>query len=710
LKQVLIRKGSAVVADVPAPTVGARSILVRVAHSCISVGTETAGVRMSAMPLYKRALKQPHNIRKALEMMRDYGVLRTLDRIRGTLDAGVPTGYSASGSVVAVGDEVEGFAAGDVVACAGAGIANHAEVIDVPVNLAVKVPKGLGTEVASTVTLGAIALQGVRRANPTLGETVLVIGLGIIGQITVQLLRANGCRVIGLDLDPGRVRTAKENGLEHGIDPATEPCVERVRMLTEGRGADAAIVTAATSSSEVIGEAFRACRRKGRVVLVGDVGLNLNRADIYPGELDFLVSTSYGPGRYDPYYEEQGLDYPLAYVRWTENRNMEEYLRLLAEKRISIGSLRSLTFEIFHAEQAYAAIQGGGDKPLLVLLSYPDRPRIFERAVEIRTPVPKSGKIGVAVAGAGGFAQGMHLPNLAKLAARCELRVVMSRTGSNAAAVAKRFEAAKATTDYQAVLSDPDVDLVVIATRHDLHARMALQALLAGKHVLVEKPLAITQSELDEIEAFFRGRTDTPVLMTGFNRRFSPAVRRAAEVLQDRSTPMILNYRMNAGYLPREHWVHGPEGGGRNIGEACHIYDLFNFLSRTPYENVEAAAIRPAGQWARNDNFVATVTYADGSVCTLTYTALGEKSFPKERMEIFADGKVVFLDDYRSLAIAGGQHRGWSSRNIEKGQFQELEALLSCVQEGGAWPIPLPEQLAATKISLEVEKKLSDHS
>jgi predicted dehydrogenase len=484
-----------------------------------------------------------------------------------------------------------------------------------------------------------------------------------------------------------------------------------VRLLTEGRGADAAIVTAATSSNEVISDAFRACRRKGRLVLVGDVGLNLNRADIYPGELDFLVSTSYGPGRYDPYYEEQGQDYPVAYVRWTENRNMEEYLRLIAARRISIENLRGLTFEISQAEQAYAAIQGDGDKPLMVLLSYPDRPQIFENAVEIRRPRPKSGKIGVAVAGAGGFAQGMHLPNLAKLEALCQLRIVMSRTGSNAVAVAKRFEAAKATTDYQAVLSDPDVDLVVIATRHDLHARMALEALRAGKHVLVEKPLSIAQSELDEIEVFFKGRSDGPVLMTGFNRRFSPAVRRAAEVLEHRSTPMILNYRMNAGYIPPEHWVHGPEGGGRNIGEACHIYDLFNFFARAPYEHVDAAAIRSgARQWARNDNFVATVTYADGSVCTLTYTALGEKSFPKERMEIFADGKVISLDDYRSLAIAGGRHRGWSSRNIEKGQLQELEALLSCVRDGGPWPIPLPEQLAATKISFEVEKKLFDPS
>lgn len=709
MKQVLIKAGKAIVEDVPAPQVGRKNILVRVTHSCISVGTEMAGVKMSGLPLYQRALKQPENVKRVLEMMRDQGVKRTIDRVMGKLSAGSATGYSAAGVVIELGDEVVGFAVGDRVACAGAGIANHAEVIDVPVNLAVKIPEDLETAIASTVTLGAIAMQGVRRAQPTLGETFVVVGLGILGQITAQILSANGCRVIGIDLDPRRIQLALDNGMDIGINPALENYVERVLKFTDGLGADAVIVTAASESNQVISEAMQACRKKGRVVLVGDVGLDLNRADFYKKELDFLISTSYGPGRYDPFYEEGGQDYPIAYVRWTENRNMQAYIDLLAKGKVRLGNLYHPPYPIDKAGEAYDALKGSGDKPLLVLLEYPERDGFRTTRVPLRTVEVKSGKIRVALAGASSFAQGMHLPNMVKLRDRFTLQAVMSRTGANARAVATQYEAAYCTTEYDDILKDDEVDLVMVTTRHDLHGPMVLQALRAGKHVFVEKPLALHEEEIAEIERFYAQHPNGPLLMVGFNRRFSPAMQVIRSILDNRTTPIIANYRMNAGYIPLDHWVHGPEGGGRNIGEACHIYDLFNSLTGTPQvEAVNAYSITPSSkQWARNDNFVATLKYADGSVCTLTYTALGDKSYPKEQMEIFADGKVLVMDDYKSVTVHGGKHKGWSSTAMQKGQMEELDALSATLLKGAPWPISLEEQLQASRLSLQVERQIN---
>lgn len=708
MKQVLIKSGSAFVEEVPAPKVGRKNILVRVTHSCISVGTEMAGMKMSGLPLYQRALKQPENVKRVLDMMRDQGIKRTLDRVLGKLSAGSATGYSASGIVIELGEEVEGFAVGDCVACAGAGIANHAEIIDVPVNLAVKIPQNLEMGIASTVTLGAIAMQGVRRAQPTLGETFVVVGLGILGQITAQILSANGCRVIGVDLDSKRVQLALDNGMDVGINPATENYVERVLKHSDGLGADGVIVTAATASNEVISEAMQACRKKGRVVLVGDVGLDLNRADFYKKELDFLISSSYGPGRYDPSYEEGGQDYPIAYVRWTENRNMQAYIDLLGRTKINLNNLSHPPYPIDKANAAYEALKKEGDKPLLVLLEYPVREGIQTTRVALHTLEAKSGQIRVALAGASSFAQGMHLPNMVKLRDRFTLHAVMSRTGANARAVATQYEAAYCTSEYADILKDADVDLVMIATRHNLHAQMVLQALHAGKHVFVEKPLALQEEEITQIERFYAENPKGPLLMVGFNRRFSPAIQSICRALENRTTPIIANYRMNAGFIPRDHWVHGEEGGGRNIGEACHIYDAFNALTgNSDIEAINAYSITPSTtQWGKNDNFVATIKYKDGSLCTLTYTALGDKSHPKERMEVFADGKVIVMDDYKSVTVHGGKHKGWTASAAQKGQMEELEALAETLQKGSQWPISLADQLQASRISFEIEKQV----
>lgn len=704
MKQVLARGGSVFVQDVPAPRVGARNILVQVHHSCVSVGTEMAGVKLSGLPLYRRALKQPHHVRRALQLMADQGVRRTVEMIKGRLDAGVPVGYSAAGEVIELGSEVEGFAKGDIVACAGAGIANHAEVIDVPVNLAVQVPSGLTTDLASTITLGAIALQGVRRIAPTLGERVVVVGLGILGQIASQLLKAAGCLVIGTDPDQTRIDIALQNGMDHGL--SAEALVNGVIQLTDGFGADSVLITAATPSHSVISQAFRCCRRKGRVVLVGDVGLNIDRNDMYAKELDFLVSTSYGPGRYDALYEEEGQDYPIAYVRWTENRNMQEYLRLVHAGAIKFDNMPTDRYSVEEATQAYDKLKSA-EKPLLVFIEYPHRKDARQTKVQVRAAAPCSGKIRLAMVGVGNFALAMHLPNLTKLADRYELHTVMSRTGANAVMAAKRFGATKATTDFDEVVGDPDVDLVLIATRHDQHASQALQALRAGKHVFVEKPLALNETELAGIEAFFAEREKTPVLMTGFNRRFAPGIQAVRRLLAKRRTPVIVNYRMNAGPLPNDHWVHGPQGGGRNIGEACHIYDLFSALTGSKCVKVEATSIVPnSGNWHRNDNFVATLRYADGSVCTLTYTALGEKSYPKERCEIFVDGQVIAMDDYKSVTVSSRRKPLWSSWSVEKGLMEELHSLADALRDGGSWPISLHDQIMATRISFEVEQQL----
>lgn len=710
MRQVLLSRGGVVLADVPTPVVGDNHILVEVEYSCISVGTELAGITAMTTPLYLRAIKQPEKVVRVMKMARDQGVGPTVKRILGMISSGSPAGYSAAGRVVEVGCKVEGFRPGDRVACGGAGIANHAEVIDVPVHLSVRVPDNLSMNLAATVTLGAIALQGVRRAIPTLGETVVVVGLGILGQLTAQLLRIHGCRVIGVELQRERISLAVENGMDHGIDSRCEDYVAAVQRLTDGYGADAVIVTAATPEHSVIHEAMHACRKKGRIVLVGDVGLHLKREDFYQKELDFFISTSYGPGRYDPSYEEEGQDYPLPYVRWTENRNMEAYLRLLADGRIQLSNLAQEPYDIDRVEEAYSILAGEGEKPLLMLLRYPGYHAEPTRKVVLRNATTKDGCIRVALIGAGGFAQGMHLPNLLKLRQDYKVCAIMSRTGTNAKAVAEQYDANYATTDFSAVLDDSDIDLVIITTRHNLHGVMVLDALRAGKHVFVEKPLAMKSEELDAIEDFFFNHPNAPLLMTGFNRRFSPAIVRAKDVIRERSGPLMISYRMNAGYLPREHWVHGEEGGGRNIGEACHIYDVFNYLTGARVAKIDAIPIGGySRQWKSSDNFSATVSYDDGSVCNLIYTALGHPDYPKERMDLFGEGKAIFLDDYRSLSVIGAKGFGWRSQTADKGQLNELKSLAHCLRKNQLWPISLEEQLSAMRTSFRVEDLLSGH-
>jgi predicted dehydrogenase len=716
MKQVVLRNGQAVIEEVPAPALLPGAVLVHVAYSCVSPGTETATLTTTEVKmgvgLVKRALRHPDKVRQVVRSLRTRGVRATMEVVQGRLGFGSAVGYSCAGVVAEVGETAVGFRPGDRVACAGAGYANHAEAVVVPQNLVVSVPHGLELAAAATVTLGAIALQGVRRVQPTLGEVVGVIGLGIIGQLTVQILRAAGCRVVGVDLKASRVETARRLGMDEGWVASDGDPEARVRALTGGFGLDAVILTAATASHEPINLAMRLARRKGRVVVVGDVGLHAERQEMYRKELDLLMSTSYGPGRYDPLYEEDGVDYPFGYVRWTENRNMAAYLDLVATGRVRLEGLIPAPMPLADAARAYETLREG-DGPLTVLLENrrPAGSEPLARRVALPRPSsPSAGRIRVAVIGAGSFAKGTHLPNLKALADRFEVRAIVSRTGTSALAAARQYGAAVAATDYREVLADPDIDAVLICTRHDLHAVQAAEALRAGKHVFLEKPMAIDREQLALLAGTLRELTEAggcPAFLMGFNRRFSPHAVRMREALAGRVHPLMARYRMNAGPLPADHWTRGPEGGGRAVGEACHILDLFGFLAGAPASAVSATAIRSAARdCPSEDNFVATLTYADGSVCTLLYTALGPQGFPKEQMEVYTDGSVAVLEDYRALEFVGRRGNPFKTLTQDKGHRAELEAFHDLVTGRAAAPMSPAEMAHVTEMSFAIRDQL----
>ena len=708
MRQVLIRRGQIMVENVPAPLIEDGHVLVEVAYSLISTGTEISGLESSRKSLLKRALEQPEKVKQLLDHLRHQGIQKTIAKVQGQLGGASPIGYSCSGIVIQVGKGVTDIQPGERVACAGAGIANHAEIVLVPRNLVVKVPAGCDLKAAASVALGAIAMQGVRRADPRLGEIVAVIGLGLLGQLTVQLLKVAGCRVIGFDLDARRVAMAQRLGADKAFVSSEVDVLNEVRHLTNGHGVDATIITAASRSDAIVQQAMEITRKKGRVVVVGDVGLGLKRSPFYEKEIDFLISCSYGPGRYDERYEERGLDYPYAYVRWTENRNMQEYLRLVAEGKVQVAPILEREYDIADAPRAYEELRTATEKPLGVLLRYPiTRPQ--EQADKLATKVvlrsrPAGGKINIAVVGAGSFAKSMHLPNLQRLSHLYHIRAIVSATGSNAEVTAQRFGADYASTNYEDVLNDPDVDAVLICTRHNLHARQAIQAIRAGKALFLEKPMALNQAELNELVNVLK---DTGVPFTvGFNRRFSPAAIRAKELIEQRTNPLIVVYRVNAGYIPLDNWVHGEEGGGRIIGEACHMFDLFNYFTGAEVERIDVSAISPATEHiSSRDNFVATLKYTDGSVCTLIYTALGAPEVPKEYIEIYCDGKTLVIDDFKELRVYGSKAKGWKGSQ-DKGHLRELEEFGQAVLNGNTWLIPLDELVRATEISFLVDQEV----
>jgi len=656
----------------------------------------------------------------------------TLDTVEVTMSATTPDGlpaseldttgwgigYSAAGEVVAVGEGIRDLAPGDLVSCAGAGQANHADWIVVKRNLVCRIPPGVSLSAAASTTIGAIALQGVRRSTPQLGDTIAVVGLGLIGQITVQLLKANGCRVLGLDLDPLRVERARALGMSDGAsDP--DRFKQLARDLTSGHGADRTILTAATKSDALINMAMDVTRIKGAVIIVGDIGLNVQRAVFYRKEIDLLMSTSYGPGRYDPAYEVEGRDYPFGYVRWTQNRNMQAYLELIANGSLNIDTLIDRVITVDEAPAGYRALlKDDGPAPMGVLISYPDDNRDLPDAPDAtRITVrghkpPRPELVNYALIGAGSFGMAMLVPQMKKCRDRYHLKAVVSRSNPQGGNFARDNGVEILATDMGEVLADPQFHLMVIATRHDDHADKVVKTLQAGKHVFVEKPLAITWAQLHNVVAAYEALDTKPVLMVGFNRRFSPALQQVREQIRNRRAPLVIHYRLNGGYIPLDSWVHGPQGGGRNIGEACHMYDVFRSLTGAPVVSVSATSIQPGTMpYLKNDNFVATLGYADGSVATLTYTSLGPKTgLGKERIEIFADGETWVVDDFKKLVKSSDGSVLWQSAEPDKGHFEELSRLGDAIANGTPAPIAFEEIVETTAVALQIEDLLHGRS
>lgn len=708
--QAIIKKGKVIGEQIPTPNVSKGSLLIKVVNSCISAGTEMSGVTNSGKPLIKRALEQPAQVAKVISMAKTIGLQKTIAKIKGTLDAGNATGYSISGVVIAVGDGVDGYEIGDRVTAAGAGIANHAEYVDVPQNLVMKMPQALDFKEASTVTLGGIAMQGVRRADVRFGEFCVVTGAGILGLLALQMLRLSGVRVAAIDLDESRLAIAKELGAEIVINPTKEDPIKTVESWSGGYGADCVLFTAATSSSAPLSQSFQMTKKKGKVVLVGVVGMEISRGDIYAKELDFMISTSYGPGRYDSSYEEKGCDYPYAYVRWTENRNMTEYLRLVSTGDIKLDKLINGVYPIEQVTEAYESLKANA-KPLMVLLDYGEAElgRIHDyltqekKVILNHTTNANKSIINVALIGSGGFATGMHMPNIEKLSTKYKLHAVMSKTGHKAKAVAKQYGATYATTNYEDILGDKEVDLVLIATRHDSHASLALQALKAGKHVFVEKPLATHQEELELIKAFYQSDVpNKPVLFTGFNRRFSKYTTEITKHTLKRNNPLFIYYRMNAGFIALDHWVH--EDGGRIVGEGCHIIDLMSAIVGEKIISICTESLTPKNEkFSSTDNKSIILKYQDGSVATIHYFATGSKELSKEYMEVHFDNKSIIMDDYKSLKGYGIKVNEITTNISEKGQFEELEALYETLSgKTKKWPIEFWDMTQTTEVSFAV--------
>ncbi len=705
MKQVFNKKGEIIIEEIPAPMISDDEILVQVYYSCISTGTELSNLKSSSRSLYRKVLDKPQNITKVLKWIKEKGITQTISRVKTKIENRNPLGYSASGIVLEVGKNIKRFKFGDRVACAGAGIANHAEFIDVPENLTVNVPEDLSLHLASTITLGGIALQGVRRCNPVLGELIVVAGLGILGQLTVQFLKLTGCRVIAIDIQQERIKKAISLGADYGFNPKDSDIVEEIINITGGHGADSVIITACSKDSTLIKQSMEMCRKKGKIVIVGDIGLNLDREQFYVKELDLLISTSYGPGRYDEKYELKGMEYPYAYIRWTENRNMQEYIKLLSEKRINAEPLISKIYPIEKAGDAFEDIKSGTQKPLISILEY-SKDTKPERKILFNKKVIKEGKIKVGIIGTGQFTQEVHLPNLEKLNNIYDIHALCSKTGANIDLLGKKYGSYIITTDYREILKDKDIDMVIISTRHNLHAKIAIEAAKAGKAIYLEKPMALDNNDLSNLVGVLK---DNQVPFTvGFNRRFSPLAIKIKEVIKKRIEPLIINYRFNAGFIPLDHWVHTEEGGGRNIGEACHIYDLFNFFIEDEVLLINAYSIDPkTDKYCSSDNFIANFKYKDGSVCNLIYTSLGNKDVPKEQMDIYFDGKTIFLDDYRELKIFDLNKKSFIKEGQDKGQYNELKSFGEGLKNNREdLIIPIWQITQATRTSFEVEKQI----
>jgi predicted dehydrogenase/threonine dehydrogenase-like Zn-dependent dehydrogenase len=705
VKQILqsLKNGKTEVAEVPCPAVKRGHLLVRSSRTLVSVGTERMLVDFGKAGWIEKARQQPDKVRMVLDKIKTDGLMPTIESVLNKLDQPLPLGYCNVGRVLEAGSGLVGYAVGDRIVSNG----KHAEAVCVPVNLTARVPDNVSDDEAAFTVLGAIALQGIRLVQPTLGETVVVTGLGLIGLVTVQLLRSHGCRVLGLDFDPEKLALARKFGAETVNLAAGEDPVKAAQAYSRGRGVDGVIITAATKSNEPMHQAALMCRKRGRIVLVGVTGLELSRADFFEKEITFQVSCSYGPGRYDPNYEEKGNDYPVGFVRWTEQRNFEAILDMMSDGRLDVKPLISHRFAIEEAEKAYELVGGAGPS-LGILLEYPASAAKSDAAVRQSTvAIPPSAAranpsvpgASIGLVGSGNYATAVLIP--AFKAAGARLRTVASSAGVSGLHAGRKYGFEQTTTDSDSIFSDASVNALVVATRHDNHASMVVKALRAGKHIFVEKPIALTESELEEIETAHAAATAggaAPLVMVGFNRRFAPQVVKMKSLLAGARGPKAFVLTVNAGAIPAEHWTQDREvGGGRIVGEGCHFIDLLRFLAG---ERITAVRTNTM-ECPSADTVSIELRFADGSIGTVHYLANGSKSFPKERVEVFAQGRVLQLDNYRRFTGFGWP--GFKKMHLwsqDKGQKACAAAFVQAVASRGASPIPFEELIEVGRATI----------
>lgn len=700
------RSGDILVTEVPPPELKAGGILIGTSYSAISSGTERATLAVAEKSLLGKAMARPDLVRQVLDFARRNGLRAAYEKVQTRLEKFTPLGYSCAGTVIAVADGVREFKPGDRAACGGGGYANHAEINFVPRNLAVKVPDNVSLKAASLTTIGAIAMQGIRQANVTFGETVVVVGAGLVGLLAVQIAKAAGCRVIAMDIDESRTRRAVEMGAHLGVLSTDPRAVEIVKEFSR-YGADAAVVTASSKSTAPAEMAASVLRDRGRISIVGDVGLGVSRHPMYMKELSLALSRSYGPGRYDPNYEEAGVDYPIGHVRWTERRNMEAFVDMLSSGAINVDPLVQNVYPVAEAARAYQDIMAS--RSYTSILEYPGRSleqEVRERRAAIPGQFRASGKLSVGCIGAGGFATGVIFPALRGCGAVAMVSVATS-SGTSAES-ARRNSGFQMCQTPSELLSDPQLDAAFVLSQHDSHARYVIEALRNGKSVFVEKPLATNRDELNEIVSLYESLpTNKPTaLMVGFNRRFAPFTERVRTFFANRQEPMLIHVRVNAGYIPSEHWVQRPADGGRIVGEFCHFVDWARFVIGTPIKSVWATAL-PDGSRYSCDNISAVLSFGDGSIANLIYTANGDTSVPKEYFEVFCENAIARLTDFVSLdLIRNGKVESFKAKR-DKGHKREMELTVSAMLNGHPAPIPLEQLVEVTEATFAIHDSIS---
>jgi predicted dehydrogenase len=692
------RSGEVHLFDVPEPELGRDGVLVRTHFSALSAGTERATMELSSKSLFSKAMARPDLVRQVVEFARSNGVQAAYQKVTSKLDSLATMGYSCAGEVIAVGANATEFHIGDRVACAGAGYANHCEVNFVPRNLAVRIPEDVETDAAALTTIGAIAMQGLRQANIVFGETIAIIGAGLLGVLAIQMARAAGCRVLALDLSPERIRQAEEFGAHLGLSASDPALAEKVQAFSR-HGIDAAVLTASSNSAEPVELAAKLLRDRGRIVVVGAVGMGVSRTNMYLKEISMTLSRSYGPGRYDSSYEEEGNDYPIGYVRWTERRNMEAFLDLVGSGQINVAPLLQQRYSVEEAAAAYANLNSGIYTAIIEYPRTPDKPRVNLPPVK-RACV--QGELRIGCIGAGSFSTGVLFPALQALkGVRFEAVATASGVGAASAQKAFRFNRAETTAD---LLVDGNVDAVFVLSRHDSHANYVCLAIKGAKAVFVEKPLATTLEELETIEKTVADRLsagEPAFLMVGFNRRFAPFTQKICEFFAGRGEAMMLNIRINAGVIPNDHWTH--KHGGRIVGEFCHFVDWARCVVGRPIVRINAAMLPNNGRYS-DDNVAATLVFDDESIATIQYLANGDKSIPKESYEVFCGGGVARLNNFATLELVRGGKMQKFKGTPDKGHRREMELTVDAIRSGKPAPIPFVELIEITKATFLVQE------